>query len=143
MAAEASRIRATVFAILVAVMLAGCGTSVSRLLSVGDTPRSTTTAVLQAIGPLVLRVSPAEAPAGTPFHFHLTGLAPTDVVTFSIAAKGGHPYTGPTHVPTPDGSVDATYETVTSDPTGQYVVLAHTARGRGVFASFQVDAPSP
>jgi hypothetical protein len=143
MAAEASRIRAAAFAILVVVPLAGCGTSMSRLLSAGGTPRSTTTAVLQAMGPLVLTVSPAEGPAGSPFHFHLTGLAPSDVVTFSIAAKGGHPYTGPTHVPAPDGSVAATYETLTSDTTGQYVVLAHTARGRGVFASFQVDAPKP
>jgi hypothetical protein len=143
MAAKGGPIGAAAFALVMVAAVAGCGTSMGRLLSARDTQGSTTTAVLQATGPLALTVSPAEGPAGAAFHFHLTGLAPSDVVTFSIAAKGGHPYTGPTHVPAPDGTVAATYETLTSDRTGQYVVLAHTAAGRGVFATFQVDAPSP
>ena len=104
---------------------------------------TTTTAVLAAPGRLALTVSPAEAPAGTSFHLRVTGLDPKDVVTFSIAVQGGHPFTGPTHVPGPDGSVEATYASSAADAAGLYVVLAHTAAGRGAFASFRVDAPHP
>ena len=123
--------------------LPGCGALVSRFADTGTTSPSTTTpAVLQAARPLVLGVTPAEARAGTSFHLHLTGLAPSDVVTFSIAADGRHPYTGPTHSPASDGSVSAIYETWPTDAVGVYVVLAHTASGKGAFASFRVDPPS-
>jgi hypothetical protein len=124
-------------------VLPGCGTLVSRFADTGKSgPSTTTAAVLQAARPLVLGVAPAEAPAGTSFHLHLSGLAPSDVVTFSIAAQGGHPYTGPTHSPAPDGTVSAIYETWPTDMVGLYVVLAHTASGKGAFASFRVDPPS-
>jgi hypothetical protein len=88
-------------------------------------------------------VAPVKAPAGTPFHLRVTGLLPTDVVTFSIAAQGGHPYTGPPHSPAPDGTVTAVYESWATDAVGLYVVLAHTAGGRGAFATFHVDPPTP
>jgi len=124
-------------------VLPGCGALVSHFTDTGTTSSSTTTAaVLQASRPLVLVVTPAEARAGTPFHFHLSGLAPSDVVTFSIAVKGGHAYTGPTHSPGSDGSVSAIYETWQTDTVGLYVVLAHTASGEGAFATFRVDPPS-
>jgi len=124
-------------------VLPGCGALVSHFTNAGTgSPSTTTAAVLQAARPLVLGVTPAEARAGTPFHFHLSGLPPSDVVTFSIAAQGGHPYTGPAHSPGPDGSVSAIYETWPTDTVGLYVVLAHTASGEGAFASFRVDPPS-
>jgi len=124
-------------------ILAGCGALITPFADAGTgSPTTTTPDVLQAAGPLVLAVTPAEGQAGTAFHLHLSGLAPSDVVTFSIAAQGGHPYTGPTHSPAPDGSVSALYETRPTDTSGVYVVLAHTATGKGAFASFRVDPPS-
>jgi hypothetical protein len=101
-----------------------------------------TTAILQAASSFTLTVTPAKGPAGTPFHLHLIGASPSDVVTFSIAAQGGKPYTGPTHSPAPDGSVSATYQSWPTDTAGLYVVLAHTASGKGAFASFRV-LPAP
>ncbi len=139
-------VRTCVVGALAVALLPGCGASVNSLLFAGSSrspATTTTTAVLAVAGPLALTVSPAEAPAGTSFHLRATGLGPTDVVTFSIVAQGGHPYTGPTHVPGADGSVDAMYESSAADAAGLYVVLAHTAAGRGAFASFRVDAPHP
>src|SRR5271165_5400695 len=76
-------------------LLPGCGALVSRFADAGtSSPTTTAPAVLQALGPLVLEVTPADAQAGAAFHLHLTGLAQSDVVTFSITAHGGHPYTG-------------------------------------------------
>jgi len=128
-------------------LLTGCGTAVNSLLFAGSSRSSggtTTTTVARAVvAPLAVTVSPSEGPAGTSFHLRATGLAAGDVVTFSIAAQGGHPYTGPTHVPGLDGSVEATYETTPADAVGLYVVLAHTRAGRGAFASFRVGAPRP
>jgi hypothetical protein len=72
----------------------------------------------------------------------LRGLLPTDVVTFSILAQGGQPYTGPTHTPDAGGAVQAVYETLQSDRLGLYVVLAHTATGRAVYATFHVEPPA-
>jgi len=124
-------------------LLPACGVHLSHLVHQSGNATTPTTAVLQAAPPLVLTVTPTVAPAGTSFHLHLSGLLPTDVVTFSIAAQGGHPYTGPTHVPAPDGTVAAAYETLPTDTLGLYVVLAHTASGRGAFATFHVAAPGP
>jgi LysM repeat protein len=92
------------------------------------------------VEPITLTVTPAEGPAGTSFTLHLTGIAATDVVTFSIAQPGHRPFTGPTHTPAPDGSVSASYETYPTDPAGSYVVLAHTSSGKGMFATFRVDS---
>jgi len=129
-------------AALCLALLPACGVDASRVLVVhGGRPTTTTTEVLHAV-PLVLTVAPARGPAGTPFHLHLSGLLPSDLVTFSIAAQGGHPYTGPTHTPAPDGTVSATYETLPTDTVGLYLVLAHTAAGRGAFATFHVDPPA-
>jgi len=102
-----------------------------------------TTAILQAASSFTLTVTPAQGPAGTPFHLHLIGASPSDVVTFSIAAQGGKPYTGPTHSPAPDGSVSATYQSWPTDTAGLYVVLAHAASGKGAFASFRVLPAAP
>ncbi|HZQ56929.1 MAG TPA: hypothetical protein VFA84_02765 [Acidimicrobiales bacterium] len=126
--------------LLLGALLAGCSTPVSRLFVSRTAAVSTTTTAAPQPASLTVTVTPAEGPAGTVFHLHLTGLAPSDVVTFSIAATGGRPYTGPRHVPGADGSVSAVYETSAADPAGVYVVLAHTATGRGAFASFRVDA---
>jgi len=130
----------SVVVVLLGALLAGCGTPVSRLFVSRTAAVSTTTTAAPQSAGLTVTVTPAEGPAGTPFHVHLTGLAASDVVTFSIAANGGHPYTGPRHVPGADGSVSAVYETSAADPAGVYVVLAHTATGRGAFASFRVNA---
>jgi|HubBroStandDraft_6_1064221.scaffolds.fasta_scaffold1817429_1 hypothetical protein len=101
-----------------------------------------TTAILQAASSFTLTVTPAQGPAGTAFHLHLVGATASDVVTFSIAAQGGKPYTGPTHSPGPDGSVSATYQSWPTDTAGLYVVLAHAASGKGAFATFRV-LPAP
>jgi hypothetical protein len=141
--AIARRIAPVLAPVLCVVLLPACGVNLSRLVHQGNATTTTTGATLQAAPPLVLTVTPPVGPAGTAFHLHLGGLLPTDVVTFSIAAQGGHPYTGPTHVPGSDGTVAAAYETLPTDTLGLYVVLAHTAAGRGVFATFHVAAPGP
>lgn len=103
MAAAAKGGRACgVVVVIVSVVtaLAGCGTPVSRFLAGSSSAASTTTtAIFQATGPLSVSVSPAEGPAGTAFHLRVTGLVASDVATFSIAATGGHPYTGPSTSP--------------------------------------------
>jgi len=122
------------------VVLVGCG-ALSRLVPSTD-PSPSTTAVRPAAASLALSVTPGNAPAGTSFHLRLTGLLPTDVVTFSILAQGGRPYTGPTHTPDASGAVQAVYETAQSDRVGLYVVLAHTATGRAVYGTFHVEPPT-
>jgi hypothetical protein len=119
-----------------------CGFHADRSGNVAGASPSTT-AVLQAAVPFAVTVTPSAGPPGTAFHFHVTGAVPSDPVTFSIAAKGGHPYTGPAHSPAADGSVSATYATFPADTVGTYVVLAHSASGKGAFASFRVDAAAP
>jgi hypothetical protein len=109
----------------------------------GPDASPSTTAILQAASSFTLTVTPATGPAGTPFHLHLIGASPSDVVTFSIAAQGGKPYTGPTHSPDPGGSVSATYQSWPTDTPGLYVVLAHAASGKGAFASFRVVPAQP
>jgi len=123
--------------------LPGCGAAVSHILDARRGAASpSTTAVLQAVGPIALTVTPANGPAGTPFHVHASGLAPTDAITFAVAAQGGHPYVGPRHTPARDGTVVAVYETAPSDRVGLYVVLGHTASGRTLYATFHVDPPA-
>jgi len=92
--------------------------------------------------PLALAVTPGSGPAGTSFELKVSGVPMTDFVTFSIAEPGQSPFTGPVHSPGPGGSVTATYQTYPTDPTGTYVVLAHTSSGKGAFATFHVLAPS-
>jgi LysM repeat protein len=95
------------------------------------------------VQPLQLNVTPADGPPGTSFLLHLLGVPSSDTVTFSIAQPGHRPYTGPAHTPGLDGSVSATYETYPPDPTGAYIVLAHTSSGKAVFATFHVKAGGP
>lgn len=88
-------------------------------------------------------VTPSSGPAGTSFVLRVTGLEPADTATFSIAAPGKHPFTGPQHSPAPDGSVSATYQTWPTDVTGTYTVLAHASSGKGAYATFNVEKPPP
>jgi LysM repeat protein len=94
------------------------------------------------VAPLTLSVAPSQGPGGTSFTLRLTGIAPTDLVTFSIAPPGHHPFTGPQHTPSPQGTVSASYNTYPTDPTGAYVVMARTSSGKGAFATFRVSTAS-
>ena len=93
--------------------------------------------------PLGFAVDPANGPAGTSFQLRVTGLQPSDWVTFVITAPGQSPYTGPPHAPGADGSVSATYQSWPNDATGAYGVVAHTASGRSLTAQFRVDRAVP
>jgi LysM repeat protein len=93
--------------------------------------------------PVGFTVEPVDGPAGTSFQLHVTGLRPSDQVTFVITAPGQPPYTGPPHAPGPDGSVTAAYQSWPNDATGPYAVVAHTAGGRTLSAAFRVDQAPP
>jgi hypothetical protein len=127
---------------LCALLLVACGLPLGRRVHPASVSPPTTSAVAQAAAPLALTVVPAEGQAGMPFQLRVTGLLPADVVTFAIAAQGGHPYIGPPHSPVPGGTVTAVYESSATDALGLYVVLAHTAGGRSVYATFHLERPT-
>ena len=124
------------------------GVQVAAIAFVNRLPRLDSLAVGQVLRippppPLGFSVDPAHGPAGTSFQLHVTGLQPSDQVTFVITAPGQSAFTGPPHSPGPDGSVTATYQSWPDDQTGSYAVVAHTGGGRSLAASFRVDAAPP
>jgi LysM repeat protein len=124
------------------------GVQVAAIAFVNRLPNLDTLAVGQVLRippppPLGFTVDPAHGPAGTSFLLHVTGLRPSDQVTFVITAPGQSPYTGPPHSPGPDGSVTATYQSWPNDPTGPYAVVAHASGGRSFAGGFRVDPAAP
>jgi LysM repeat protein len=124
------------------------GVQVAAIAFINRLPALDTLAVGQVLRippppPLGFTVDPADGPAGTSFQLHVTGLQPSDQVTFVITAPGQSPYTGPPHSPGPDGSVTATYQSWPNDATGPYAVTARTAGGRALSAAFRVDPAPP
>jgi LysM repeat protein len=87
--------------------------------------------------PLALVVSPARGAQGDAFHFTLTGAAPGETITFKIQSPKST-YSGAPHTAAIDGSVNATYQTAFTDPTGKYNVTASGNKGTTLSASFVV-----
>jgi LysM repeat protein len=87
--------------------------------------------------PVVLTITPPEAPAGTVFAFNLTGAIAGEPVTFEITAPDGTAFIGPPHPASPDGVVTASYRSA-GDTPGTYNVTATGERGTSVVTSFTI-----
>jgi LysM repeat protein len=88
--------------------------------------------------PVTLMVSPPRGAPGQAFHFTVSGVQPTETITFEIDSAAGR-YRGGPHIAA-NGSVTATYQTASGDPTGLYGVTATGNMGTTVRASFTVVA---
>lgn len=89
--------------------------------------------------PLALTVTPPDGQAGETFQLTVTGIKPSDAVTFEIDSPDGGKFTGPPHTPSSDGTVGASYQTSFGDVAGTYHVIARSAHGTTVEADFRID----
>jgi LysM repeat protein len=95
------------------------------------------TLVIPPAPPRKLTVSPHTGPPGHAFQLKLTGAVPSETIKFEIDSPKSK-YTGGPHTPSPDGAVNATYQSALSDPTGVYNVTARGNRGTIVRATFVI-----
>jgi LysM repeat protein len=96
--------------------------------------------VIPPAPPVTLAVTPPRGEPGQSFHFTVIGVQPTETIIFEIDSAAGR-YRGRPHVAV-NGTVTATYQTGSSDPTGLYGVTANGNMGTTVRSSFQVVAPT-
>jgi LysM repeat protein len=87
--------------------------------------------------PIGLVVKPNSGSQGDAFSLRLTGVPPSETITFEIDSPKGK-YKGASHTPTGDGIVTATYQTALTDPTGTYAVKANGNEGTSAQTSFVV-----
>ena len=97
--------------------------------------------VIPPVPPVQLQIEPAEAPAGATFRFRLSGAKPAETITFTIDAPTAN-YTGPPHLASPDGTVDASYQTSIDHPPGTYTVIATGNQQTTSQGSFKIKPPS-
>lgn len=88
--------------------------------------------------PLSLSVAPPSGSGGTGFGVKLEGAQPAEIIRFEIDAPSGKKFSGPPHTASPDGEVNATYQTNPEDPVGNYTVIATGDRGTSATAQFTV-----
>jgi LysM repeat protein len=91
--------------------------------------------------PLALVVTPPAGPPGQAFRIELTGARPSETITFEIDSPTGK-YTGGPHIAGSDGTVTATYQTASADPTGIHTVVARGNMGTTLRTSFLVASPT-
>jgi LysM repeat protein len=87
--------------------------------------------------PLALVVTPSHGRQGDAFAFNVTGAVPNETVIFTIQSPKSK-YSGAPHNASSDGTVNATYQTALTDPTGTYNVTANGNKGTLLRASFVV-----
>lgn len=92
--------------------------------------------------PVNLAVDPPRGQAGDSFQLALTGAKPSETVTFDVSGPNGRKFTGPPHTATPEGAVQASYQTSPEDAAGTYGVDARGGQGTAAHATFIVDAPT-
>jgi len=97
--------------------------------------------VIPPAPPLKLVVTPSRGEPGQAFQFRLTGVQPTETITFEIDSSAGR-YRGGPH-DAANGTVTATYQTASGDAAGLYRVTANGNLGTTVHSSFRVVAPAP
>ena len=88
--------------------------------------------------PLSLSVTPPSGPGGTGFEVKLQGAQPAEIVRFEIDAPSGKKFSGPPHTASPAGDVNATYQTNSEDPAGNYTVIATGDQGTSAITQFTV-----
>jgi LysM repeat protein len=98
---------------------------------------------IPAVPPVVLKIAPAEAQAGTAFVLSLTGAQPSENVTFKVMFPDGTSFTGASHAAGTDGTVTATYNSSSNDIAGTYTVVAHGDQNTTAQATFVLDASTP
>jgi LysM repeat protein len=96
--------------------------------------------LIPPVQPVVLTITPPEAPQGTGFQLKLTGAKPSESVTFEIVSPDRR-RTGPPHVASADGVVTAAYQSGEGDAAGTHTVIAHGDQGTTTQATFVVDPP--
>jgi len=92
--------------------------------------------------PVQLVIDPSVASGGRRVRLMLTGAQPSEAIRFEIVSPNGT-FTGPPHVASPDGTVEATYTPELDAPAGTYSVTARGDRGTQARATFGVDRPEP
>jgi LysM repeat protein len=116
--------------------------SLNRLAS-ADQITEGQTLEIPVVPPVVLKITPPEAQAGTAFQFLLTGAVASENVTFKIMFPDGTSFTGSSHAAGTDGTVSATYNSSSNDIAGTYTVVAHGDQNTAAQATFVLDASTP
>jgi lipoprotein NlpD len=96
--------------------------------------------VIPPAPPLKLTVMPGQGSPGQAFQFRLTGAVPAERISFTIESSAGK-YTGGPHTASPEGTVNATYNTGFDAPTGSYTVTAAGNLGTTIRDGFLIVAP--
>jgi len=96
--------------------------------------------VIPPAPPMKLVVTPSRGEPGQAFQLKVSGVQPTETITFEIDSAAGRYHGGP-HT-SANGTVTATYQTASGDPTGLYGVTATANTGTTVRSSFVVVAPT-
>jgi LysM repeat protein len=99
------------------------------------------TLVIPPVPPVSLTVTPPNGLGGTSFDFKVVGAKPAEQVTFQIDYPGGK-FTGPPHVASNEGDVEATYVPSLGAAPGAYAVTALGSQGTTVKGTFRVDNPA-
>jgi LysM repeat protein len=99
------------------------------------------TLVITPFSGLTLVVTPPQGRPGRAFQLALRGATPGETITFAIDSPAGR-YTGGPHTAAPNGTVTATYEPASGDPTGLYRVTATGTLGTTIQAMFRLVAPA-
>ena len=92
--------------------------------------------------PLRLAVRPRMGTQGQAFQIVLTGAPPGGPITFEVHSPTSD-FTGPQHVASADGTVNATYQTGANDAAGTYTVVAKGNTGPIGTTTFVVLASTP
>jgi len=96
-----------------------------------------TTLVIPPRPAVQLTVTPGDGPPGSAFALELDGAQPSENVRFQVSSSNGK-YAGPPHTATPDGVVQASYQSASDDAAGVYAVVARGDRGTTAQASFRI-----
>lgn len=99
------------------------------------------TLVITPFAGLTLVVTPPQGRPGRAFQLALRGATPGETIIFKIDSPAGT-YTGGPHVAAANGTVTATYQPASGDPTGVYRVTATGTLGTTIQATFRLVAPA-
>jgi len=96
------------------------------------------TLVIPPAPPVSLTVTPPSGLGGTSFAFKVVGAKPAEQVTFQIDYPGGK-FTGPPHIASNEGQVEATYVPSLGAAPGTYQVTALGTQGTMIKATFVIQ----